>query len=151
MTTSPLDYLDQDGADEADYETPMRELYAYHDGDTWLDGIVTGVRPHAAADGGTLVQFDERLWVPAREVRSSDHYIAVLLNPDSEVYAEVIQSLVDGKPKEVIRDVSIVGDDNVGTEWRLLDEPATGTRVRYRYTGTAVLEAPDDDDAEASA
>ena len=119
---------------------------AYHDGDTWLDGIVTGVKPHAAADGGTLVQFDERLWVPAREVRESDHYIAVLLNPDSEVYAEVIQSFVDGKPKDVIRDVSIIGDgDNVGTEWRLLDEPATGTRVRYRYTGTAELPEPDED------
>jgi hypothetical protein len=148
MTTSPLDYLDQDGADEADYETPMRELYAYHDGDTWLDGIVTGVRPRAAADGGTLVQFDERLWVPAREVRQSDHYIAVLLNPDSEVYAEVIQSFVDGQPKDVIRDVSIVGDDNVGTEWRPIDEPRTGSRVRYRYTGTAELPVSDE---EASA
>jgi len=146
--TSPLDYLDQDGADEADYETPMRELYAYHDGDTWLDGIVTGVRPHAAADGGALVQFDERLWVPAREVRQSDHYVAVLLNPDSEVYAEVIQSLVDGQPKDVIRDVSIVGDDNVGTEWRPIDEPRAGSRVRYRYTGTAELPVSDE---EASA
>ncbi|WP_374010067.1 hypothetical protein [Leifsonia sp. LS-T14] len=148
--TSPLDYLDEDGADEADYESPMRELYAYRDGDTWLDGIVTGVKPHGTSDGKTLVQFDERLWVPAREVKPSDHYIAVLLNPDSEVYAEVIQSFVDGQPKEIIRDVSIVGDDNVGTEWRLLDEPPTGTRVRYRYTGTAVLEAPDED-AEATA
>ena len=143
--TSPLDYLDEDGADEADYESPMRELYAYRDGDTWLDGIVTGVRPHAAADGGTLVQFDERLWVPAREVRQSDHYIAVLLNPDSEVYAEVIQSFVDGQPKDVIRDVSIVGDDNVGTEWRPIDEPRTGSRVRYRYTGTAELPVSDEE------
>jgi len=148
--TSPLDYLDEDGADEADYESPMRELYAYRDGDTWLDGIVTGVKPHGTSDGKALVQFDERLWVPAREVKPSDHYVAVLLNPDSEVYAEVIQSFVDGQPKQSIRDVSIVGDDNVGTEWRLLDEPATGTRVRYRYTGTAVLEAPDDA-TEASA
>ncbi|MFP3465886.1 hypothetical protein [Leifsonia sp. SIMBA_070] len=145
--TSPLDYLDQDGADEADYESPMRELYAYHDGDTWIDGIVTGVRPHAAADGGALVQFDERLWVPAREVRRSNHYIAVLLNPDSEVYDEVIQSLVDGEPKETIRDISLVGADNAGTEWRRLDEPATGTRVRYRYTGTAELPTPDEDAA----
>jgi hypothetical protein len=142
--TSPLDYLDEDGADEADYESPMRELYAYHDGDTWLDGIVTGVKPHGAADGRTLVQFDERLWVPAHEVRRSDHYIAVLLNPDSEVYAEVIQSFVDGSPKESIRDVSIVGGDNVGTEWRAIDEPQTGTRVRYRYTGTAELQVPDE-------
>jgi hypothetical protein len=45
----------------------------------------------------------------------------------------------------VIRDISIVGDDNVGTEWRPLDEPATGTRVRYRYTGTAELQAPDEE------
>ncbi|MGO4536695.1 hypothetical protein [Leifsonia sp. 2MCAF36] len=149
--TSPLDYLDEDGADEADYESPMRELYAYHDGDTWLDGVVTGVRPGGAADGTTLVQFDERLWVPARDVKPSDHYVAVLLNPDSEVYAEVIQSFVGGQPKEVIRDVSIVGDGNVGTEWRPLDERATGTRVRYRYTGTAELQAPDDEDAAASA
>ncbi|WP_285116123.1 hypothetical protein [Leifsonia sp. fls2-241-R2A-40a] len=149
--TSPLDYLDEDGADEADYESPMRELYAYRDGDTWLDGIVTGVRPHGASDGKTLVQFDERLWVPAREVKRSDHYIAVLLNPDSEVYAEVPQSYVDGQPKEIIRDVSALGDgDNVGTEWGLLDEPPTGTRVRYRYTGTAELQVPDDVD-EATA
>ena len=149
--TSPLDYLDQDGADEADYESPMRELYAYHDDDTWIDGIVTGVKPGGAADGKTLVQFDGRLWVPAREVRRSDHYIAVLLNPDSEVYAEVIQSFVDGQPKEIIRDVSIVGGDNVGTEWRPLDEPATGTRVRYRYTGTAELPVTDENDDEADA
>ncbi|MGO4300714.1 hypothetical protein [Leifsonia sp. RAF41] len=142
--TSPLDYLDENGADEADYESPMRELYAYHDGDTWLDGIVTGVKPGGTSDGKTLVQFDERLWVPAREVKQSDHYVAVLLNPDSEVYAEVIQSFVDGQPKDSIRDVSIVGGDNVGTEWRRLDEPTTGTRVRYRYTGTAELQAPDD-------
>jgi hypothetical protein len=141
--TSPLEYLDEDGADEADYESPMRELYAYRDDDTWLDGIVTGVKAHASADGKTLVQFDDRLWVPAREVRRSNHYIAVLLNPDSEVYSEVIQSYLDGKPKDVIRDVSIVGDDNVGTEWQIIDEPATGTRVRYRYTGTAELQVPD--------
>ena len=32
---------------------------------------------------------------------------------------------------------------------RLLDEPATGTRVRYRYTGTAELQVPDDDEATA--
>jgi hypothetical protein len=147
--TSPLDYLDEAGADEADYETPMRELYAYRDGDTWFDGIVTGVRPHSAGDGGTLVQFDGRLWVPVREVRPSDHYIAVLLNPDSEVYAEVVQSYVDGRPKDVIRDVSLVGEDNVGTEWRPIDEPRVGSRVRYRYTGTAELQVPDG--AEASA
>ena len=147
--TSPLDYLDEDGADEADYESPMRELYAYRDGDSWLDGVVTGVRPHGGVDGCTLVQFDDRLWVPAREVRSSSHYIAVLLNPDSEVYAEVVQSFVDGEPKQIIRDISIVGDgDNVGTEWRALDEPPVGTRVRYRYTGTAELVEPDDEGDE---
>jgi hypothetical protein len=147
--TSPLDYLDEDGADEADYESPMRELYAYRDGDTWLDGIVTGVRPNGSGDGGALVQFDGRLWVPAREVKRSSHYIAVLLNPDSEVYAEVIQSYVDDEPKQVIRDVSKVGDDNVGTEWRPLDEAPTGTRVRYRYTGTAELQEPDDEEESA--
>ncbi len=33
------------------------------------------------------------------------------------------------------------GSTNAGTEWRPLDEQAVGTRVRYRYTGTAELEA----------
>jgi hypothetical protein len=74
---------------------------------------------------------------------------SALLNPDSEVYAEVVQSYVDGQPKDVIRDVSLVGEDNVGTEWRPIDEPRVGSRVRYRYTGTAELQVPDG--AEASA
>ena len=142
--SSPLEYLNADGADEADFEQPMRELFAYRDGDHWRDGIVSGVK--RGADGRAHVQFDGRMWVTTDDVRESTHYIAVLLNPDSEVYAEVIQSFVDGQPKEVIREVSTVGDgDNVGTEWRLLDEPATGTRVRYRYTGTAELPEPDED------
>lgn len=141
--TSPLEYLNADGADEADYEQPMRELYAYPDGDHWLNGIVTGVKPGAAIEGGALVQFDDRLWVRASLVRDSDHYIAVLLNRDGEVYAEVITSLIDGQPAESIRDISVTdGASNAGTEWRPIDEPRTGTRVRYRYTGGVDLDQP---------
>lgn len=142
--SSPLGYLDSNEADEADYEQPMRELFAYHDGERWVDGFVTGVRPAAGDGGKTLVQFDGRVWVPARDVRESNHYVAVLLNPDAEVYAEIVQSYVDGNPKDPIRDVTKVGDDNVGTEWRPIDEPRIGTRVRYRYTGTAELLEPDE-------
>ncbi|MDN4615825.1 hypothetical protein P5G50_15335 [Leifsonia sp. F6_8S_P_1B] len=141
--TSPLEYLNADGADEADYEQPMRELYAYPDGDHWLDGIVTGVKPGAAIEGGALVQFDERLWVRASLVRESDHYIAVLLGRDGDVYAEVITSFIDGQPADPIRDISVTdGESNIGTEWRPIDEPRTGTRVRYRYTGSADLPQP---------
>jgi hypothetical protein len=137
--SSPLEFLNADGADEADHETPMRELYAYQDGDRWVDGFVTGVRPGGAADGTALVQFDDRVWVPAADVRASEHYVAVLVNPDDTVYAEVVQSLVDGKPADPIRDVSTVDGQNVGTEWRVIDEEPTGTRIRYRYAGTAEL------------
>ncbi len=140
--SSPLEYLDADGADEADYEQPMRELYSYRDGERWADGIVTGVKPHGCDDGRTLVQFDDRVWVTTADVRPSSHYIAVLLNPDSSVYAEVVARYVDGAPADPIRDVSVPdGANNIGTEWRPLDEPPIGTRVRYRYTGTAELES----------
>ncbi|MGN6428083.1 hypothetical protein [uncultured Leifsonia sp.] len=140
--TSPLDYLNADGADEADYEQPMREVYAYRDGERWTDGIVTGTK--RGEDGRALVQFDGRVWVGADDVRDSDHYIAVLLNPDSTVYAEVLARLIDGAPADPIRDVSVTdGASNVGTEWRPLDEERRGTRVRYRYTGTAELEPVD--------
>ncbi|WP_348788268.1 hypothetical protein [Leifsonia sp. NPDC080035] len=142
--TSPLEYLNADGADEADFEQPMRELYAYRDGEHWTDGIVTGTK--RADDGRALVQFDGRVWVSTEDVRDSDHYIAVLLNPDSSVYAEVVARLIDGSPADPIRDVSLTdGTANVGTEWRPLDEPRRGTRVRYRYTGTAELEPVDAD------
>lgn len=140
--SSPLDYLDADDADEADYEQPMRELFAYRDGDRWADGIVTGVK--RGADGRALVQFDSRMWVTTKDVRESTHYIAVLLNPDSSVYAEVIAGYRDGSPADPIRDIDVIdGANNVGTEWRPLDEPPIGSRVRYRYTGTAELEAAD--------
>lgn len=139
--SSPLDYLDAPGADDADLEQPMRELYAYRDGDRWSDGFVTGVR--RGSDGsGAQVQFESRVWVPAAEVRPSSHYIAVLVNPDDTVYAEVVQAFADGEPADPIRDVSTTGDGNVGTEWRLIDEPRTGTRVRYRYSGAVELEQP---------
>jgi hypothetical protein len=138
--SSPLEYLNADDADEADFEQPMRELFAYRDGDHWLDGIVTGVK--RAPDGRALVQFDGRMWVTTDGIRESSHYIAVLLNPDSSVYAEVITGYRDGAPADLIRDIDVVdGSVNAGTEWRPLDEPRVGTRVRYRYTGTAELEA----------
>ncbi|HTJ37940.1 MAG TPA: hypothetical protein VL738_32300, partial [Dactylosporangium sp.] len=138
--SSPLEYLDADGADEADYEQPMRELFAYRDGERWLDGIVTGVK--RGADGRAHVQFDNRMWVTTDDIRESSHYIAVLLNPDSTVYAEVITGYRDGAPAELIRDIDVVdGANNAGTAWRPLDERAVGSRVRYRYTGTAELEA----------
>lgn len=137
--SSPLGYLDAEGADEADFEQPIRELYTYRHGEHWLDGIVTGAK---RGDGRALVQFDERVWVSTADVRESSHYIAVLLNPDSTVYAEVIARYIEGSPADPIRDVSVTdGANNVGTEWRPLDEPSVGTRVRYRYTGTAELES----------
>ncbi len=124
--SSPLEYLNADGADEADFEQPMRELC----------GVKRG------ADGRAHVQFDGRMWVTTDDVRESTHYIAVLLNPDSTVYAEVITGYRDGAPADLIRDIDVVdGSTNAGTEWRPLDEQAVGTRVRYRYTGTAELEA----------
>ena len=142
---SPLEYLDAAGADEADYEQPMRALYAYRDGERWPDGIVTGVK--RGADGRAQVQFDGRVWVSTADVRESGHYIAVLLNSDSSVYAEVIASRIDGAPADPIRDISLLdGATNAGTEWRLLDEPAIGTRVRYRYTGTAELMSAEAED-----
>ena len=137
--SSPLEFLNAEDADEADYEMPLRELYSYRDGDHWADGFVTGVRPGAATDGSALVQFEDRLWVPVSDVRASDHYVAVLLNPDDSVYTEVVQTLVDGRPVDPIRDISLVDDQNVGTEWRLIAPEPTGTRVRYRYAGTAEL------------
>jgi len=139
--SSPLEYLDAAGADEADFESPMRELYAYRDGDNWVDGFVTGVKRGGAQDGSTLVQFDGRTWVPASEVRASDHYVAVLLNPDDTVYAEVVQSYIDGQPANPIRDVSTVDGQNVGTLWHPVDAPRTSsTRIPYRYAGTAELD-----------
>jgi hypothetical protein len=138
--SSPLEYLNADGADEADYEQPMRELFAYRDGDHWLDGVVTGVK--RGSDGRACVQFDGRMWVGTDDIRESNHYIAVLLNPDSTVYAEVITGYRDGAPADLIRDIDVVdGSNNAGTEWRPVDEQPVGTRVRYRYTGTAELEA----------
>jgi hypothetical protein len=138
--SSPLEYLDAAGADEADFESPMRELYAYRDGESWRDGFVTGVKPGGAQDGATLVQFDGRIWVPAAEVRASDHYVAVLLNPDDSVYTEVVQSFIDGKPADPIRDVATVDGQTVGTAWHPVDAPsATSTRVPYRYAGTTEL------------
>ncbi len=123
--SSPLEYLNADGADEADFEQPMRELCVKR-----------------GADGRAHVQFDGRMWVTTDDVRESTHYIAVLLNPDSTVYAEVITGYRDGAPADLIRDIDVVdGSTNAGTEWRPLDEQAVGTRVRYRYTGTAELEA----------
>jgi hypothetical protein len=82
------------------------------------------------------------MWVTTDDIRESSHYIAVLLNPDSTVYAEVITGYRDGAPAELIRDIDVVdGANNAGTAWRPLDERAVGSRVRYRYTGTAELEA----------
>lgn len=139
--SSPLEYLDAAGADEADFESPMRELYAYRNGDRWVDGFVTGVRPGGAQDGGTMVQFDGSTWVPASEVRASDHYVAVLLNPDDTVYAEIVQSYIDGQPADPIRDVATVDGQTVGTVWHPADAPRLSpTRIPYRYAGTAELD-----------
>ncbi|GAA1438566.1 hypothetical protein [Leifsonia poae] len=68
-----------------------------------------------------------------------DHYTAVLVNPDGSVYTEVVQSLVDGKPADPIRDVTTVGGQNVESVWRPDGDPVDG-RVPYRYVGTGELE-----------
>ncbi|MFF1634992.1 hypothetical protein [Leifsonia sp. NPDC058248] len=69
-----------------------------------------------------------------------DHYLAVLVNPDGSVYAEVVQSLVDGKPADPIRDVTTLGGRNVESVWRPDAESAADGRVPYRYVGTGELE-----------
>lgn len=143
--SSPLEYLDAAGADEADFESPMGELYAYRDGDgdadRWVDGFVTAVRPGGAQDGSALVQFDNRTWVPAAEVRASEHYVAVLMNPDDTVYAEVVQSYIDGAPADPIRDVATIDGQTVGTAWHPVDaERGASTRIPYRYAGTTELD-----------
>jgi hypothetical protein len=71
-----------------------------------------------------------------------NHYLAVLVNPDGTVYAEIVTSLVDGRPADPIRDVTTVGGQTVESVWRPdADAPDEGTdfRVIYRYVGTGEL------------
>jgi hypothetical protein len=75
---------------------------------------------------------------------SDNHYLAVLVNPDGSVYAEVEQSLVDGQPADPLRDVTTVGGQTVESVWRPdLEgtEGADGYRVPYRYVGTGELDS----------
>jgi hypothetical protein len=72
-----------------------------------------------------------------------NHYLAVLVNPDGTVYAEIVTSLVDGRPADPIRDVTTVGGQTVETVWRPdPDAPDEGAdyRVIYRYVGTGELD-----------
>ncbi|WP_431277669.1 hypothetical protein [Leifsonia poae] len=71
-----------------------------------------------------------------------NHYLAVLMNPDGTVYAEIVTSLVDGAPADPIRDVTTVGGQTVESVWRPdPDAPDEGVdyRVIYRYIGTGEL------------
>jgi hypothetical protein len=73
-----------------------------------------------------------------------NHYVAVLVNPDGSVYAEVVQSLVDGHPADPLRDVTTVGGQTVESVWRPDLEGAEGaddSRIPYRYVGTGELES----------
>jgi hypothetical protein len=73
-----------------------------------------------------------------------NHYVAVLVNPDGSVYAEVVQSLVDGQPADPLRDVTTVGGQTVESVWRPDLEGTEGAddfRIPYRYVGTGELES----------
>ncbi|MFF1878642.1 hypothetical protein [Leifsonia sp. NPDC058230] len=79
-----------------------------------------------------------------------NHYLAVLVNPDGTVYAEIVTSLVDGKPADPIRDVTTVGGQTVESVWRpSADTPEEGAdyRVLYRYVGTGELDSEADADS----
>ena len=138
--TSPLAHLNASDCDEEDLEAPLGNLYSYFDGERWVDGVATGVRPKSDLDDSAMVQIDHRDWYPAADLRESSHYTAVLVNPDGTIYRESIESLAGGKPAPAIRDIGTYGADNLAAEFTLENrswEP--GGRVLYRYVGSADL------------
>lgn len=140
--TSPLAHLNDDDTDDADLEAPVGNLYSYFDGLRWVDGLATGVRRRSELDPTATVQIDHRDWYPVSEIRPSTHYTAVLVNPDGTIYTESIESLIDGGPAAVIRDVGTYGADNLAAEFLLeKGDWQAGGRVLYRYAGSADLGA----------
>ena len=138
--TSPLAHLNASDCDDEDFEAPIGNLYSYYDGERWVDGVATGVRPKSDLDPTATVQIDHRDWYPVADLRESSHYTAVLVNPDGTIYRESIESLSGGEPAPVIRDIGTYGADNLAAEFTLeKGRWERGGRVLYRYVGSADL------------
>ncbi len=139
--TSPLAHLNAPDCDEEDFEAPVGNLYSYFDGERWVDGLATGVRPKSDLDETATVQIDHRDWYPVSDLRESGHYTAVLVNPDGTIYRESIESLAEGEPALVIRDIGTYGADNLRRRIHPRRKRAwePGGRVLYRYVGSADL------------
>ena len=97
------------------------------------------LRPPVASGGrGTIRGMTDETGIP------DNHYLAALVNPDGTVYAEIVTSLVDGRPADPIRDVTTVGGQTVESVWRPdPDAPDDGAdyRVIYKYVGTGELDS----------